>query len=101
MLMNIGPTKEGKIIPIFQERLQQMGKWLNVTGEAVYSSVPWKYQNDTLSTGVWSVDTFKSLLLPYSDLLNLKLLEKFVGKSSLARLAINLLLRTCEMYCFG
>ena len=26
MLMNVGPTHDGRIIPIFQERLMQMGK---------------------------------------------------------------------------
>lgn len=53
MLVNIGPTKEGTIAPIFQERLLQIGKWLDVVGEAVYSSTPWKHQNDSLTSGVW------------------------------------------------
>lgn len=26
MLMNVGPTHDGRIIPIFEERLMQMGK---------------------------------------------------------------------------
>lgn len=26
MLMNVGPTHDGRIIPIFEERLTQMGK---------------------------------------------------------------------------
>jgi alpha-L-fucosidase len=43
----------GKIAPIFQERLQQMGSWLKVNGEGIYASVPWKYQNDTINSDVW------------------------------------------------
>ncbi|XP_022909834.2 alpha-L-fucosidase-like [Onthophagus taurus] len=48
ILINVGPTKEGTIIPVFQERLMQLGAWLKVNGEAIYDSVPWKKQNDTL-----------------------------------------------------
>lgn len=53
VLINVGPTAYGKIAPIFEERLRQMGAWLKVNGEAIYSSVPWKYQNDTLNSNVW------------------------------------------------
>jgi len=35
LLVNVGPTKEGTIPVIFQERLQQFGDWLNTNGEAV------------------------------------------------------------------
>lgn len=51
--MNVGPTHDGRIMPIFEERLLQMGAWLNVNGEAVYSSKPWSYQNDTAAGNVW------------------------------------------------
>jgi len=53
--MDIGPTHDGRIVPIFEERLRQMGKWLAVNGEAIYSSKPWIYQNDTASSNIWSV----------------------------------------------
>jgi alpha-L-fucosidase len=53
VLINIGPTSYGKIIPVFEERLRQMGSWLKVNGEAIYGSVPWKYQNDTINSNVW------------------------------------------------
>nr|XP_023013458.1 plasma alpha-L-fucosidase-like [Leptinotarsa decemlineata] len=53
LLMNIGPTKEGTIAPIFQERLLQMGQWLSVNGESIYGTTPHKIQNDTTSDGVW------------------------------------------------
>ncbi|CAB4054173.1 FUCA [Lepeophtheirus salmonis] len=47
ILINIGPTKEGTIIPIFEERLLSMGSWLKVNGEGIYDSVPWFKQNET------------------------------------------------------
>ncbi|XP_070193480.1 alpha-L-fucosidase-like isoform X2 [Littorina saxatilis] len=53
MLMNVGPTKYGIITPVYQERLAGMGQWLAVTGEGIYSSQPWTYQNDTLNPDVW------------------------------------------------
>ncbi|CAG2167824.1 unnamed protein product, partial [Oppiella nova] len=53
MMFNIGPTKEGTIIPVFEERLRGLGDWLRVNGEAIYSSHPWTHQNDTTTKGVW------------------------------------------------
>lgn len=54
LLVNIGPTKDGKIAPIFQDRLFSMGQWLSTNGLAIYYSSPWeKCQNDTLTTNVW------------------------------------------------
>lgn len=53
MLLNVGPTSDGMIPPIFEERLRQMGKWLHINGEAVYGSRPWIFQNDTLTPNIW------------------------------------------------
>ncbi|XP_026494871.2 tissue alpha-L-fucosidase [Vanessa tameamea] len=52
-LINIGPTKEGTIAPIFQERLLALGEWLAINGEAIYGTSPWKHQNDTYNVNVW------------------------------------------------
>ncbi|XP_050742230.1 putative alpha-L-fucosidase isoform X2 [Drosophila biarmipes] len=53
VLINVGPTKYGTILPIFEERLRDMGRWLKTNGEGIYGSVPWIYQNDTVTPGVW------------------------------------------------
>ena len=53
--MNIGPTKDGIIAPIYEDRLRGMGAWLKINGEAIYSTKPWTHQNDTLTAGVWWV----------------------------------------------
>ncbi|XP_060061518.1 tissue alpha-L-fucosidase isoform X2 [Erinaceus europaeus] len=52
-LLNIGPTKDGLIVPIFQERLLAVGKWLSINGEAIYASKPWKVQLEKNTTSVW------------------------------------------------
>ena len=40
---------------MFEERLRQMGQWLNVNGEGIYKTQPWTYQNDTTNPNTWSV----------------------------------------------
>nr|AYV89255.1 plasma alpha-L-fucosidase isoform X2 [Tetranychus evansi] len=53
LLINVGPTAEGTLPPIMEERLRQMGNWLKVNGEAIYNTQPWVYQNDTLTSDVY------------------------------------------------
>lgn len=51
-LLNIGPSADGTIPVIMEERLLQMGKWLSVNGEAIYSSEVYTKKN-TDESGVW------------------------------------------------
>lgn len=40
-------------MPVFRERLLQLGNWLNINGEAIYNTSPWIYQEDSLNRDVW------------------------------------------------
>ena len=42
--LNVGPTADGLIPVIMQERLLDMGRWLEVNGEAIYASAAWRHR---------------------------------------------------------
>jgi alpha-L-fucosidase len=41
-LLDIGPDAHGKIPPIMEERLIQIGRWMKINNEAIYGAVRWK-----------------------------------------------------------
>lgn len=40
LLLNVGPTADGRIPVIMQERLVEIGEWLSLNGEAIYETKP-------------------------------------------------------------
>eukprot|EP00123_Amoebidium_parasiticum_P001753 comp12930_c0_seq1/m.8140 comp12930_c0_seq1/g.8140 ORF comp12930_c0_seq1/g.8140 comp12930_c0_seq1/m.8140 type:complete len:474 (-) comp12930_c0_seq1:445-1866(-) len=45
-LLDIGPTADGRIPEIMEERLLEIGAWLSINGEAIYGSRPWRVQHE-------------------------------------------------------
>ena len=54
MLLNTGPTADGRIAPIMEERLRQMGKVVLING---ISAHPYIFQNQSnqITLGVWQL----------------------------------------------
>ena len=42
LLLDIGPTADGTISVVMEERLLDIGDWLRVNGEAIYGTHPWR-----------------------------------------------------------
>ncbi|MCD9023765.1 alpha-L-fucosidase [Cohnella silvisoli] len=47
LLLNVGPTADGLIPVIMEERLTQLGVWLEVNGEAVFGTHKWRDNQDS------------------------------------------------------
>ncbi|KAF2888162.1 hypothetical protein ILUMI_18012, partial [Ignelater luminosus] len=52
LLMNADPTSDGRITPIYEERLLDIGEWLSINGDSIYGTKPWTHQNET-NINVW------------------------------------------------
>ncbi|OGV69401.1 MAG: alpha-L-fucosidase, partial [Lentisphaerae bacterium RIFOXYA12_FULL_48_11] len=48
--LNVGPTADGLIPVIMQERLLDIGRWLDVNGEAIYATRGWRHRPKDMRT---------------------------------------------------
>jgi alpha-L-fucosidase len=58
LLLNVGPDRYGRIVPIFEERLRLLGRYVQTNQEAIFGTKPWIHQNDTNS--VWYTSRVRS-----------------------------------------
>jgi alpha-L-fucosidase len=42
LMLDVGPTADGRIPVVMQDRLSEIGRWLAVNGEAIYGTRTWK-----------------------------------------------------------
>ena len=46
LLLDVGPTADGRIPVIMQQRLVEIGEWMDVNSDAIYGTQPWREQSD-------------------------------------------------------
>lgn len=52
LLLNVGPKADGSIPEIQKQRLLGLGKWLDVNGDAIFDTRPWKRAEDVTPEGI-------------------------------------------------
>ena len=60
-LLDVGPTADGRIPVIMEDRLAEVGKWLAVNGEAIYGTRPWikdAQWSDGINPGFYDGESF-------------------------------------------
>jgi len=57
-LLDIGPTGDGLIPVIMEERLLEIGKWLKLYGEAIYSTTPWTVRSELTNDNDKNISVF-------------------------------------------
>jgi alpha-L-fucosidase len=53
LLLDIGPTSDGRIPVIQQQRLLDMGAWLDINGEAIYETRKWEGAQENVHENVY------------------------------------------------
>lgn len=57
MILNVGPKADGQIPLIQQERLLQLGEWLNVNGSAIYGAKPYTITHEEEPISIQRIDS--------------------------------------------
>lgn len=56
MILNVGPSSDGQIPLIQQERLIQLGNWLKINGDAIYGSTPFVIKEEETRVYIERID---------------------------------------------
>lgn len=53
LLLDVGPEADGTIPPVQMSRLEALGSWLRVNGEAIYGTHPWTRAEGETAEGIY------------------------------------------------
>ena len=82
LLLNVGPTQLGEILPVHAERLREVGAWLRKYGESIYGTRGGTIQGGGVAFSTRRGDTHYVHVLSYpSDCVRLKRAPKSVSKA--------------------
>jgi len=86
LLLNIGPSADGTIPVIMQQRLVDIGKWLKINGEAIYNTQVWEKSTSRKDTSVFYTKKGNDLYVICTQWPEKKLLVKGVKVSNVTML---------------
>lgn len=66
LLLNIGPTADGRIPVIMQQRLTDIGNWLKINGEAIYETTPWSATSKNTEASAYYTTKGKDLYVIFT-----------------------------------
>jgi alpha-L-fucosidase len=82
LLLNIGPTADGRIPVIMQQRLADMGAWLKVNGDAIYETKPWAGAPENKNASVFYTTKGKDLYAIFTEYPSESFVIPGIGKAS-------------------
>ena len=71
LLLSVGPKADGTLPEEAEEIFRTIGKWMDVNGEAIYGTRPWKVYGEgpaTLAGGAFSEDKVKGMSFSSQDI---------------------------------
>lgn len=81
LLLDIGPTADGRIPVIQQQRLLDMGSWLDINGEAIYGTRKWEGAKGNPSKTVFFTKKENSLFVLCTKFPEKPIVINGIGKS--------------------